>query len=313
MFHFAFFILVITNVHYGTSQQNFTLPAVVSPAVVHGITSGVCPSAEVINAQRNATEQEIQNLLDNIVNPELDRIYNGPPCSCGNRGEWTRIAFLNMTDPSQQCPTNWRRITSPVRACGRSSIGGQFIYTCDSAFFPSNGHSYSHVCGRIIGYQKGSTDAFFPSIHVNPGLESAYIDGISLTHGAAGSRRHIWSFAATLYETDPSYRVRENCPCTNTNISWPYQVPSFVGNNYFCDTGNAGPGFTGSFVHSDDPLWDGQGCGPTDACCEFNTPPWFCTTLPQPTSDDIELRICADQHREHEEDIYVYFIDIYVM
>ena len=311
MFSLIFFILV--NAYFCTSQQNSALPAVVSPAVVDGTTSGVCPSAEVMNAQRNATEQEIQNLLDNIVNPELDRIYNGPPCSCGNRGEWTRIAFLNMTDPSQQCPTNWGLITSPVRACGRSTVGGQSILTCDSAFFSLSGSFYSHVCGRIIGYQKGSPDAFRSSISGNPGLESAYINGISLTHGAAGSRQHIWSFVSAVYETDPSYDLLATCSCTNTNTNWPYQVPSFIGNNYFCDNGNTGPGWNGISVYPDDPLWDGQGCGPTNACCEFNTPPWFCTTLPQPTSDDIELRICADQHRDTDEDTLVNLIDIYIM
>ena len=42
-----------------------------------------------------------------------------------------------------------------------------------------------------------------------------------------------------------------------------------------------------------DPLWDGAGCGSTSTCCSFNNPPWFCKQLPQPTTDDIELRLCA--------------------
>ena len=87
-----------------------------------------------------------------------------------------------MTDLTQQCPTNWSLTTSPIRACGRSSTNGR---TCDSAFFPSNGRYYSHVCGRIIGYQKGSPNAFEPSILGNPGLEDPYMDGVSLTYGAA--------------------------------------------------------------------------------------------------------------------------------
>ena len=40
---------------------------------------------------------------------------------CG-AGEWHPIAFLNMTDPSQQCPPAWREYnTSGIRACGRAS------------------------------------------------------------------------------------------------------------------------------------------------------------------------------------------------
>ena len=48
-----------------------TLPAVVSVPVVRGTASGVCPSTNVIDAQRNALLQEIQDLLDNIVVPAL--------------------------------------------------------------------------------------------------------------------------------------------------------------------------------------------------------------------------------------------------
>ena len=40
-------------------------PAVISPAVIspQGTAPGVCPTAEVIDAQRNAIKQEIQDLL----------------------------------------------------------------------------------------------------------------------------------------------------------------------------------------------------------------------------------------------------------
>ena len=38
---------------------------------------------------------------------------------CGP-GSWRRVAFLNMSDPSQECPSAWREYnTSGVRACGR--------------------------------------------------------------------------------------------------------------------------------------------------------------------------------------------------
>ena len=100
------------------------------------------------------------------------------------------------------------------------------------------------------------------------------------------------------------------CACTNTLLSWPYQVPSFVGSNYFCDTGDPDPGFAGGeTLYEDDPLWDGKGCGSTSACCRFNNPPWFCTTLPQPTTDDLELRICLGQ-AVADEDAVISLVDI---
>ena len=165
------------------------------------------------------------------------------------------------------------------------------------------------MCGRVNAIQQRTPDAFWPSIQGrNPGLEGVYIDGVSLTHGAAGSRQHIWTFAAALYETDPNYYLTRVCPCTNTNFNWPYQIPLFIGHNYFCDTGHSGPGLSQGTVYTNDPLWDGEGCGPTSTCCQLNNPPWFCTTLPQPTT---ELRICGDQVIS-DEDIYVQFVDIHV-
>ena len=81
------------------------------------------------------------------------------------------------------------------------------------------------------------------------------------------------------------------CQCIKP-VSEAIQIPPFVGNDYFCDTGISGDNWNGDHLYSDDPLWDGQGCGSTSTCCEFNNPPWFCKQLPQPTTDDIELRIC---------------------
>jgi len=39
------------------------------------------------------------------------------------------------------------------------------------------------------------------------------------------------------------------------------------------------------------PLWDGEGCGLTSSCCEFNQPPYFCKHLKYTTSADMEIRL----------------------
>ena len=92
-----------------------------------------------------------------------------------------------------------------------------------------------------------------------------------------------------------------------TFVNRPFQVPSFVGNRYFCDTGNHGTMHNDSAVYLNDPLWDGEGCGPNSTCCKFNNPP--CTTLPQPTTDDMELRICCNAFCSINEDIIVHLVD----
>ena len=257
----------------------------------------MCPSAE----ERAATREQI---LEQV----LSRLSQ-PLCPCGGPGQWTRIAHLNMSDPSQQCPSNWSFIAAPVRGCGRSASPGP---GCDSVTFASTGQSYSHVCGRVSAYQSGEPNAFsLFSAEIALGLEGVYVDGVSLTHGAEGARQHIWTFVAALSEIGNELRGPvHRCPCTD--INWPFEVPEFVGDDYFCDTGNHGPKFASNTVYTDDPLWDGEGCGPTSTCCEFNNPPWFCTTLPQPTTDDIEARICFNDAIQNE-DVLLALVDIYIM
>ena len=212
-----------------------------------------------------------------------------------------RVANLNMTDTNQHCPSGFRQITSPKRTCGTPGS------RCVSTTFPLNGVKYSKVCGKIIGYQYGRPNAFGPYYH-NSGLtiDSGYVDGVSFTHGQT-PRKHIWTFAAALDETRADHSV---CPCTKTNTPYTGRVPQFIGQDYFCDTGST---YNGQLKHfySADPLWDGSGCGSTSSCCGFNNPPWFCKQLPQPTSDDIEMRVCLNGPRS-EEDVAVEVVDLFV-
>ena len=100
-----------------------------------------------------------------------------------------------------------------------------------------------------------------------------------------------------------------NCPCTNRDLSSSATPPpSFVGNDYFCDTGSAEP-FQHIF-YGDDPLWDGAGCGPLNDCCILNIPPWFRNQLPSATTDNIEMRFCRGA--APDEDTPVEIIEIYV-
>ena len=97
---------------------------------------------------------------------------------CGSTSGWMQVANLDMTDPSQHCPSGFRLITSPRRMCGKHSSG------CVSATFPVHGVEYSRVCGRVIGYQYASTDGF-GHYYLNRALsiDSNYVDGVSVTHG----------------------------------------------------------------------------------------------------------------------------------
>ena len=198
--------------------------------------------------------------------------------NCGNiTGGWMRAAYINMTDAANSCPVGLTYYSqSSTRICSSSiSSGG-----CTSVNFPTFGVPFTNVCGRALGYQYGHIDAFDNSATA---IDSYYVEGLSVTHGTP--RNHIWTFAAG-YSKD--YNNGVNCPCAS-----PYPgraAPSFVGENFFCESGNSGP--EESQWYLDDPLWDSQGCASGSTCCDRGGP-WFTSTLSEEVSDDIEVRWCT--------------------
>jgi hypothetical protein len=161
------------------------------------------------------------------------------------------------------------------------------------------------VCGRIRGYQFGATSAFW---QYTQGIDSYYVDGVSLTHGGAGSRQHIWTFAAGLTEVNTGTRGSSMCPCDAHNYN---RVPAFVGDNFFCESGLHSPWSPPFIFYPDDVLWDGQNCTSTSTCCQFNNPPWFTKNLTNATTDDIDLRICTSYGPEID-DVPLELIELYV-
>ena len=220
---------------------------------------------------------------------------------CGTGGGWTRLAYLDMSDSTVNCPTGFRLYQSGgVNACGRPySSGGN----CSSVQYPSNGISYSQICGRVVGYQYGSTDAAWMGSN---DINSYYVDGVSITRGSP--RQHVWTLMAGLFD---SRNHNANCPC-NTPPSGSQHVQSFVGSNYYCESGNSHDTWTGT-LYTGDPLWDGQGCGTNETvCCSAPGLPWFHRDYGNVTTTDyIELRVCGAESTTNE-DVPVSFYEIYV-
>ena len=302
----AVFLLAVASCV--TCQQ---LPVNYSGRSVARAGAGMCPDTLDL---RGSIKQDINLLINNSVLPALVAAQNqtqtvpgtGPghgACGCGGPG-WRRAAYLNMSDPTQTCPPAWELIITPRRSCARPSSAGH--RTCYSAMFPTQSIQYSQICGRIIGYQVGQPTAFFD--RENRTINERYVDGVSLTYGSP--RHHIWTFANALQEGQGFSQYA--CPCTNSNQRQSINIPSFVGNDYFCETGvPPGQGWSSGTFHADDPLWDGQGCGTTSTCCTFNNPPWFCKQLPQSTNADLEVRLCSLDSANHE-NTPIELVEIYV-
>ncbi len=226
--------------------------------------------------------------------------------SCGGTSGWARVAYLDMTNSSHQCPGDMEEVTlSGKRVCGRSYTASQ---SCASATFSTNcGLAYSQVCGRITGYQYYRAYAFR---HVPLSIDSYYVDGVSVTHGPPGSREHVWTFAN-------GYNKQEGggtgvCPCANNAPTARIVVPPFVGQDYFCESGHiTGPAT--SRLYSEDPLWDGDGCTVAgNTCCEFNNPPYFTKHLTNSTNNDLAVRACGYYSRSSRGDTLVELIELYI-
>ena len=171
--------------------------------------------------ERELIIQNITAYVQNTILQNLSLIEFTLNCGFG---QWYRVASLNMSDPSQQCPSAWREYnTSGVRDCGRPPTADS---SCPGVFqgYATN-RQYSRVCGRAIGYQIGSTDAFGYQALEQP-IDSYYVYGVSITHGSPCN--HIWTYAAGVSEGQYRYQ-RDNCPCSNPSHPDNAYPPSFVG------------------------------------------------------------------------------------
>jgi hypothetical protein len=92
----------------------------VTPKVIAGGGIDQCP----LQGERRAV---IENISKGVVDTLQLQEHQ-----CGD-GICHHVAYLNMSDPSQQCPPAWREYNeSGVRACGRRSTFGE---SCQSTIY----------------------------------------------------------------------------------------------------------------------------------------------------------------------------------
>ena len=217
--------------------------------------------------------------------------------NCDGEGGWTRIGYLDMSQSGATCPTGLTKYNYNIYPmCAKSNF-------CSPTLFSTDGIAYNKVCGQIRGYQYRAPVAFDL---LNVGIDSNYVEGISITHGN-NPRKHIWTYAAGAGEGKVD---STGCPCNtgfngNRNLS-----ATFIGSHYYCESGlDSGQSFS-DVLYSNDPLWDGQQCDDAEStCCPANSKmPWFYRSLDTQTSDDIELRVCGRVYDGTPID----FIDLYI-
>ena len=202
-----------------------------------------------------------------------------------------RVAHLNMTDPSSQCPVGFRVETANnTRFCIRDTTSAG----CGSMLFEPFGLTYSQVCGYVRGYSFAKVDAFAsPSggMSRNQPLSGNYVDGVSISYGNPPAH-HLWTYAAGVSEDEQGYEG----PCR----SGP-EAPLYVGSNFYCESGSFNNPESPYIWHTSDPLWDGMQCERDEgSCCNHTGLPWFNKNTPTNTTATINVRICLDEDTSNE-------------
>ena len=263
------------------------LPGVPGPAGPPGLQG---PHGDTVLSQEEfnkAVQAVQQNISAEVVLQSAFVIAKCGICS----SNWRRVAHIDMTNPTSRCPSGLREVSNSAtnqRACGRSVSRG-----CSSVIFAAGGN-YTHVCGRVRGYQYYAIEAF------NGGsIDTHYAEGVLITSGSP--RRHLWTYAVGRTETH-----RWRCPCSTGGSYSSPNIPDFVGTDYYCESG-----FVSNYANRiawEDPLWDGAGCvTPGNRCCWRHG--WFHKQVNQ-TSDSIEVRWCACCTGE---DVFTDLLEIWVL
>ena len=273
---------VLAELSKEVSDLSFEL-ASLNKSLLHARIFNSC--VDVLSSSLPSGYYMVRSSSESIVS-----VYCNMTLSCGGRtGGWIRVTQLDFSDANIPCLRNLsEHLIKNVRVCRKAEpTSGCSITT----YFATHKVSYSIVCGKIKGYQMGSADGFeryVNRMHISttPLLNSTYLDGVSLTHG--NLTKHIWSFAATSYAFSNDVDSGR-CSCISDR-------PAFVSSHFSCDQ---------EIVRgSMEVLWDGEGC-------RNHNHAWFYRQLPQPTTDDIEMRVCRDEDRDNE-DILIQSVDIYI-
>ena len=226
----------------------------------------------------------------NNLPPRLMMCFLRGHDKCGE-GVWMRIGYFDTRQPLAECPDPLvRRVVGGNSYCMRHASG------CDSVFFDALGVHYSEVCGMIVAKQYGHINAF--GFAPNPAtVENAYAEGILITRGSP--RQHVWTYTvADVANPPPGYTHDDTCPCTG-HARAP-EPPSFIGDDYYCDSGNNASGNADDNRLYSKELWNSQGpmCSVNASCCNNPDQPWFKKKMGVPVNDNIELRWCANEASE---------------
>jgi len=224
------------------------------------MTLGVCLLTAMANLPAELPHQPVENgdctndssikeaaikIIASKVAPVMNQRY-GPPCGC------------------KDADAVWEKIDLEMEWNNCSFDGEIQCKYLETQVAGSNG-----LCGKVTAKRKTSRrnhDTYAFENYIINGkntINKPYVDGVTIVSSdtdVSGNPTHVWTFAATANDT----AAYQNCPCSSTS-EWPYKIPAFVDDRYFCDSNGKGE------------LWSGVECESGSRCCQVpHLPPWFC-------------------------------------
>ena len=265
-----------------TQINNFTMKIIADIMVLHSFNS--CADLGNLSLLFHSGIYRVRSYNCSFIHKYCS-INTAFSCS-GVSGNWRRIAYLNTNENLMLCPPNFE-VRDPISnppLCRRINDNKG----CNSVTYPSNGMSYSQVCGTVRVHPEGALDGFDTFRN-----RSMYVDGVYLTYGHSSNRNNIiWTYTAAV-TVGSSTRGCDQC-----NHRKPSNIP---GTNFTCTSAHCSDG-NSCFSNT---LWGNE----AQQCFGNET---FYRQLSESTTDNIEMTVCRDQGRD-DEDILISFVEIFVL
>ena len=123
------------------------------------------------------------------------------------------------------------------------------------------------MCGiseGIHGWLLPSAHAHGRVDHYGPRISSQSLDGIYVDGISGNPCKHVWTYAVGLSDDYNVYSLTVHV-LNILDLIHVHMLEIATGNTQ---------------INSDDPLWDGAGCGPENSCCYDAGMPWFFRQFP---------------------------------
>ena len=108
--------------------------------------------------------------------------------NCGGEGGWTRVTYVNMSQPGATCPQGLEQ----QRSMGLPTVAGSNLDL--DAYQQGSTKSCKLQPSVCEGGWINSSDAICSYLSYNPNIDQVHFDSLSIMYSIP--RKHIWTYTA---------------------------------------------------------------------------------------------------------------------